>query len=221
LPTRPSSSAAPLGCNSTCLCCWPALQPGHHGPKNTLSHGSPGTPKIGVSPGQADGSAPRPVMAHRCDSRHLPLTAPSSHRAMDRAGARPALPWPRHRPLKPPLLFPSPSGLRRRCHLRGPLRAHRGAGGRVSRSRDEVREAAPVAALRCGWLHPPPLTPRRGTGGPTRCCHVEVQVAAPAAMSRCESPRPPPPCPVEMREAVPLSPSRLHGRKAELASRHG
>jgi hypothetical protein len=111
---------------------------------------------------------------------------------------------------KPALPLPSPSGLRRRCRLRGPLHARRGEGGRAGRSRVEVREATPAAAdapSRCGRPHLPP--PRRGAGGHARRCRrlVEVREAPPdAAALRCGWPRLPPltPC----RDAGGCAPRR-------------
>jgi hypothetical protein len=179
-------------------------------------------PKLVYHHGQADRSTPCPIMEHEVRLAS-PLTAPSSHCAMDWARACPALPWPEHRPRPSPLhpsftfrsLPPPP--------FDGPFGARRGAGGLAHRRRVEVREVAPAAAASwCGRLRPPPLTPRRGAGGHTRRRRVEVWEAAPAAAN----------APVKVREAAPAAaalrcgrrhppPPRLHGRKAKLTSRHG
>lgn len=220
--TRPSSSVALSDCNSACLCCWPALQPGHHWPKHTLLWISRNAQNWSITMARPTEALRVRSWNMRCDSRHLsPLhpptvpwigleLAPRCHgRSTDLAQA--------------PSTLHSPSGHCRRHHLRGPFGARRGAGDLAHRRRVEVREVAPaVAASWCGRLRPPPLTPRRGAGGHTRRRRVEVWEAAPAAAN----------APVKVREAAPAAAAlrcgrrhpplpRLHGRKAKLTSRHG
>jgi hypothetical protein len=143
------------GCNSGCLHRWSVFQPGHHGPKNTLSHGSPGMLKIGVSP---EPGRLHPVGAHGEQVERLasPHTAPSfPNLAMDRVGTHPALPWPSS-------TTPPPSAR--------PRRTRQGAGGRDRRRHvvvrraafAEVQEAATTVAA-ASEAAPPPS--RRGAGG--------------------------------------------------------
>lgn len=109
-----------------------------------------------------------------------PLTAPSYHRAMDRAGARRALPRPQHRPHLshlPPFLHLQVSAAAGVCAARYALAEVREASRLASCRRVEAREVA-LTAVDAPW---PPVVAALGVGGCARHSRVEVQEAAPAA----------------------------------------